>query len=401
MKNWKRILVIVVIGIFLSQLPFIVNRIRTGMLAAKISELESSRVVHDDMGYVDYKGAIHVHSFLGGHSTGTFEELIDGAVQNGLHFVVMTEHTSKNFDTSSKSLDGMHGNVLWLAGNEIGTTSGDRFLVIEGFRDLHSLGKLKTGEMLGRVKAKGSAAFVTYPERFASWGEEIDGVEVFSLNSNARKMNPFLFLLDAAWSYRAYPELTLARYFARPDGELELFDSLSRKRKISLFGGNDAHSNIGIHFGDNANHKVIDLKYDKYSTIFRLVRTHILLGKDELMTKENVLLRLKQGNSFIGFDVLGDTSGFRFYASNGIVNAIMGDELVLGQDEWSMHAHSPLPARFVLIKDGVGILESAETESIKFLPSSKGTYRVEVFLDALGPPFDKMPWIISNPIYVR
>jgi hypothetical protein len=30
-----------------------------------------------------------------------------------------------------------------------------------------------------------------------------------------------------------------------------------------------------------------------------------------------------------------------------------------------------------------------------------GTYRIEVYRDDLGSPFDQMPWIISNPIYVR
>jgi hypothetical protein len=30
-----------------------------------------------------------------------------------------------------------------------------------------------------------------------------------------------------------------------------------------------------------------------------------------------------------------------------------------------------------------------------------GAYRVEVYRDDLGQPFDKVPWIISNPIYVR
>jgi hypothetical protein len=30
-----------------------------------------------------------------------------------------------------------------------------------------------------------------------------------------------------------------------------------------------------------------------------------------------------------------------------------------------------------------------------------GTYRVEVYQDGLGSPFDKMPWIISDPIYVK
>jgi hypothetical protein len=32
---------------------------------------------------------------------------------------------------------------------------------------------------------------------------------------------------------------------------------------------------------------------------------------------------------------------------------------------------------------------------------SQGVYRVELYRTDLGPPFDQMPWIISNPIYVR
>jgi len=30
-----------------------------------------------------------------------------------------------------------------------------------------------------------------------------------------------------------------------------------------------------------------------------------------------------------------------------------------------------------------------------------GVYRVEVYREDLGEPFSKMPWIMSNPIYVR
>jgi hypothetical protein len=38
---------------------------------------------------------------------------------------------------------------------------------------------------------------------------------------------------------------------------------------------------------------------------------------------------------------------------------------------------------------------------MKFEPQGPGEYRVEVYRELLGSPFDKMPWIISNPIYVR
>ena len=54
--------------------------------------------------FAEYTGVMHVHTFLGGHSTGTFEELIAGANANDLDFVVMTEHYDSNYDTSALTL---------------------------------------------------------------------------------------------------------------------------------------------------------------------------------------------------------------------------------------------------------------------------------------------------------
>ena len=41
--------------------------------------------------YTEYKGVIHVHSFLGGHSTGTFEDIVAAATANQLNFAVGRE----------------------------------------------------------------------------------------------------------------------------------------------------------------------------------------------------------------------------------------------------------------------------------------------------------------------
>jgi hypothetical protein len=41
----------------------------------------------------------------------------------------MTEHPSKDMDTSAQTLDGMHGGVLFIAGSEIDATGGDRLLM--------------------------------------------------------------------------------------------------------------------------------------------------------------------------------------------------------------------------------------------------------------------------------
>ena len=66
-----------------------------------------------------------------------------------------------------------------------------------------------------------------------------------------------------------------------------------------------------------------------------------------------------------------------------------------------LRAFSPLPARFDLFKDGERVVVSENIAEFSAAVSGPGVYRVEVYLDHLGGPFDQVPWIISNPIYVR
>ena len=74
-----------------------------------------------------------MHSFLGGHSSGTFQEIIAAAKANELQFVVMTEHKEKDFDTLAMTLRGMHAGVLFVNGNEVTAENGDRSLLVPGF----------------------------------------------------------------------------------------------------------------------------------------------------------------------------------------------------------------------------------------------------------------------------
>jgi hypothetical protein len=199
------------------------------------------------------------------------------------------------------------------------------------------------------------------------------------------------------WSYWKYPELTLARHLSRPDADLEKYDTVARRRRLTLFAGSDAHSNIGYHvFGDDSGNKFFSLKFDHFDSIFRIVRTHVLIASDKMLTQETLLDALRQGHAFVGFDVLSDTKGFSFTSGP----RIMGDELPLSEAA-NLKVNVPQVARIVLLKDGARISEAANTREMMFAPKERGAYRVEVFLDSLGKPFDRMPWILSNPIYVR
>src|SRR5687767_5662623 len=102
MRNKRLILLIVVLLLVVSQVPFAYRRYKLSRLNISIQQLNTQRVSHDaNNGFVEYRGVAHVHSFLGGHSSGTFGEIIAAAQANQLHFVIMTEHTEKDFDTAA------------------------------------------------------------------------------------------------------------------------------------------------------------------------------------------------------------------------------------------------------------------------------------------------------------
>ena len=190
---------------------------------------------------------VHVHTFLGGHSTGTFEELLTAARANGLDFVIMTEHPRAEFYTAAMTLSGVHSGVLFVNGNETVTANGDRLLLIPGSPNAASA--LSTKDMVEQQKAAGGLAFAAYPTDSQTWvSTPVDGVEVYNLFTNTRQMNRVVTFFDGLWSYRSYPDLMFANFFARPTENLKRWDEAisTGNRKLVALGGPDAHSNVGL-----------------------------------------------------------------------------------------------------------------------------------------------------------
>ncbi len=402
MKLWKKIVLILFGVVFLAQLPFIYQRFHKGSLTRKIALMKAENSILLNEEYNEFKGIMHVHTSLGGHSTGQFNELIEGAQKNELDFVVMTEHASAFFDTAAMTLNGFHGGVLFVGGNEMDTEHQDRFLLLPGMKNAEEMTRESTENFLSIIHSQEKLAIITYPEKFKAWDSDFDGIEVFNMHTKAKKMNaPYLFF-DALWSYGTYPELTLASYFTRPDENLKKFDEISAKRKIMLTAGTDAHSNIGFHlFGDDAGNKLLNIKLDPYESILKIVRTHIILEKDKQLTEKTLLEAIKNGHTFIGFDVFSDTRGFFFAAGNGQESRIMGDEISFIENQTELKIISPQTSRFLIFKNGEKFSETADIKELNLPVTEKGTYRVEIYLDSIGSPFDQMPWIISNPIFLR
>src|SRR5678816_2105536 len=144
MRSKKFILLIVFLLLLFSRIPFAYRRYKLRRLGAAVRQLNLER--HTTEGFIEYKGVVHVHSFLGGHSTGTFGDIISAAQSNQLQFVIMTEHTEKEFDTAAMTLKGMHGGVLFINGNEVSAANGDRTLALPG-----------------------DVSLAAYPEQFQNW----------------------------------------------------------------------------------------------------------------------------------------------------------------------------------------------------------------------------------------
>jgi hypothetical protein len=398
----RKILIVALVLIFVSQLPFACRRYRLKRLHDTIQQLSSQRASPaTETEYVDYTGVIHVHSSLGGHSTGKFAELIAAAQANQLNFVIMTEHPQRDFDTAAMTLSGMHAGVLFVNGSEVATSDGDRLLLIPGLFDTGSTGKQTTREIIDRQRAAGGLSLAAYPTDSQTWqANPVDGVEVYNLFTNSRQINPVVMFFDGLWSYGRYPELMFANFFARPTESLKRWDAAiaGSQRRLVATAGNDAHSNIGLSLNDASGKQLLGIKLDPYERSFRTVRTHVLIKKDKGLSRESLLEAISQGHCYVSFDLFGEAKGFTIHVV-GMELKIMGDEVVY-QAGLTLHASAPLQCRFVLLKNGEIADQKWGTASV-FAISEPGAYRVEAYLDSLPTPVKGQPWIISNPVYVR
>jgi hypothetical protein len=409
MKRWKKIALVLSALLLVSQAPFAYRGYRLWRLGVAIDALNAARaaVPTGERPLVEYAGVFHVHSFLGGHSTGTLEEIVRAAKAERLAFVLMTEHPSPRLDTAAATLRGMHDGVLFVGGSELVASDGGRLFVAPGVAAPAQNPPLQ--EIVTRAKSESRLAVVGYPEEARDRAlSGFDGVEVYNLYTNAKSINYVTMFFDGLWSYWGRPELLLARFYERPSENLRRWDeyNASGAGRAYAFAGNDAHANVGFALQDRAGQKLLDFKLDPYERSFRLVRTHVLLYEDEPLDEQNLLAALRRGSFFLAFDVFGDPNGFRFTAAalQGRERpvAYMGDEIGLPPDgDVRLTVNLPVQARTVFYRDGQVVQEVKDSPHAYLDTGQKGSYRVEVYLDQLGSLLEGKPWIISNPIFVR
>jgi hypothetical protein len=138
------------------------------------------------------------------------------------------------------------------------------------------------------------------------------------------------------------------------------------------------------------NRKLFHIQLDPYERMARFVNTHVLAAE---LSEAGVKEALRAGRAFVAFDMVADSSGFRWLATNQIHRAVMGERTSFTPDT-HLQAFSPHQCRFTVMKDGTQV-HTAEGRRLDWSPGSPGKYRVEAELNVRN---EWIPWIYANPI---
>lgn len=180
-----------------------------------------------------------------------------------------------------------------------------------------------------------------------------------------------------------------------PEQTLKIWNKLLAKgNRVVAVGGSDAHAT-------RHNMGPLSRVIFPYQFHFRAVNTHLLLPApftgnfDE--DSQSVIMAMRNGRGFVGYDLPAPTRGFRFSAATPSAEIQMGEEFHLKGNP-ILNIHLPSPAECLLIKDGKSIQHWNGKTDLQYEVKSPGVYRVESYRRYLGR---RRGWIFSNPIYIR
>ena len=350
------------------QLPFFYALYQSHRVARYLSSLPRQEV--ESPPFVDVKGTIHVHSAAGGHSTGTYPEIIEAAKEAGYRYLFLTEHRreyTRYQRMEDPELILIHGFEEPVTPSGTVLTSSDREVTIFAGSELEGV------------------------------NTRFDGLEIYNMQENALAKNTPFHWINFLYHQLLYPDLFYFQLWELNPNRLLEWDRLLETRKVTGTAGNDAHQNIGIVLQTTSGKNILSLRVDPYVRSFQFVTNHVFLSPESEVSREAILEALKAGSSYIAFENIADPMGFSFHAREEGQFHPMGARVPRGSE---LVFQSPTPVRFLLKRAGETI-EELEGTYFSLEPDQPGAYRVEAYLvDPPGLLQDK-PWILSNPIFLE
>ncbi|NIO48640.1 MAG: hypothetical protein GTN73_04260 [Candidatus Aminicenantes bacterium] len=331
---------------------------------------------------LEIEGVYHIHTT---YSDGrkSLDEIAKLASQADLDFIILTDHGNPNYE--SYSSQGWKEGVLVLAGSELSVSRGH--LVALDF-ELPSRNFSQNAEDASyEIKAGEGFTIISHPYSKTqwSWGKfmEYSGIEI--VNGDTALKKNFLASIPSLPALLIKPEYTFLKMLDSPHRNLRKWDELNNLHPIYGYFSLDAHL--------------------LYLPGFNLFHLHLLLqtplSEDFDKAKHQVYEALRKGKFYNSIHAAAHAYGFRFSGEEGGKTTPMGST-VLFDSPVTLHIKAPFPfaKEIQLVHNGKRVFRSNE-ESVSYEAAYPGTYRVEVHLIERSPLGKNIPWIVSNPIFLR
>ncbi|MSU63009.1 MAG: hypothetical protein EXS31_11555 [Pedosphaera sp.] len=384
--------------------------------------------VTDNAGWNEYRGILHSHSHFSHDSEMSFENIQEAMSVANLDFICLSDHCVQGLGNFSWQWRGLHDGRLFIPGFEM----NQGFMPFGVATGVVLSNATERAVLARQIVENGGVLFYAHPEEPRDWERpELTGMEIYNLHSDFKQVRGGLssLLPDILLNLNRYPDQIYRKMFRRPVDFLRRWDELNTTRHITGIAGNDCHQNVGfrafyttngmiriedtspktlkeIHLNSftrliarallgplEPNRKLFHIQLDPYERSARFVNTHVLARE---LSEAAVLDALRASRVFIGFDMVADSSGFRWFARDVSGTTVMGEAGAL-TDDTRLHALSPLPCRFTILRDGKEV-HQAEGRSLEWKPPGTGKYRVEAELKIRG---EWTPWVYANPIQLR
>lgn len=350
----------------------------------------------------EYIASIHIHSVYSDGLKTPPDIAKDAAVQK-VDIIMITDH-----NVFPSGFNGYYTfenrKVLLITGEEIHDKNRQpqkNHLLALGIHQDWSPAAHNPQQLIDAIQKDGGISFIAHaydPElpmineadlSWVDWSvQRFTGLELWN------NLSELKIRVKKSWQAAFYAFFPKFMALQPPEQIRSIWDTLlSENRRVLVIGGVDAHT-FRFHFGP------ITKDVFPYSYHFRAIHTHILLESELSGNAEddsrNIIEALRQGQSFVGYDLAGSTRGFRFYVTNQQILVPMGAGCVF-QPGQKITAEIPAPAECRLIHNGKMMDVRKVRDQHTWDITEPGVYRLECYRRYLGR---KRGWIFSNPIWV-
>ena len=235
---------------------------------------------------------------------------------------------------------------------------------------------------------------------------EFDGMEWLNADTEWRDESR-LQLARALARYPFRPAETLASLLDRPDATLERWDALTQRRPVVALAGADAHARAGWMDDDvDGYRRGWFLRIPSYDASFRTFAMRVALDRpltnDAAADAAHIIAALKRGAVYSAIDAIASPAALEFSASGAGHRINQGDVFNDTAATLTFTARTNAPAGGVIVLRKDGRILTQQPVAGTRVSKRRGRAPTGSRCTSRAAPGDPpIPWIVSNPIYVR